>query len=223
MKQYNSNLALLALSLGGLGIGTSEFAVMGLLPQIADGLNITIPQAGHIISAYALGVVAGAPLFAIWTVKWDRTTTLLILMVVFTVGNMLSALSANNYMMLLFRFISGLPHGAYFGIAAVTATRLVDKSKRGHAVSMVMIGLSVANVISVPLITLLGQAVGWRWPFLIIGLLGLITMDAITFSVPRVAAHNAASIAKELSTKESQSTHDVANWHHCLWRIFCRL
>ncbi|MFT4246083.1 MAG: MFS transporter [Micrococcaceae bacterium] len=199
MKQYNSRNALLAMAIGGLGIGTTEFAVMGLLPQVADGLSITIPQAGHIISAYALGVVVGAPLFAVLTAKWNRKVTLIMLMVLFTIGNTFSGLAVNYPMMMVFRFVSGLPHGAYFGIAAVTGAALVGRAKRGYAVSMVMMGLTIANVISVPLITLLGQNIGWRWAFVIIGIIGLATILAIALAVPNVTADNNASMSKELT------------------------
>ncbi|MFT4185608.1 MAG: MFS transporter [Micrococcaceae bacterium] len=199
MKKFNSRNALLAMAIGGLGIGTTEFAVMGLLPQVADGLSITIPQAGHIISAYALGVVVGAPLFAVLTAKWNRKVTLIMLMVLFTIGNTFSGLAVNYHMMMVFRFVSGLPHGAYFGIAAVTGAALVGKAKRGYAVSMVMMGLTIANVVSVPLITLLGQNIGWRWAFVIIGIIGLATILAIALVVPNVTADRNASMSKELT------------------------
>ncbi|MFT4147742.1 MAG: MFS transporter [Micrococcaceae bacterium] len=194
----SANTALLALALGGLGIGSTEFAIMGLLPQVANGLRITIPQAGHLISAYALGVVIGAPIFAVLTAHMKRKPTLMMLMSIFTCGNALSAFAPGYHSMMLARFLAGLPHGAYFGIAAVTGAVLAGKGKRGHAISMIMMGLTIANVISVPLLTLMGQHIGWRWAFGVIAGIGLLTVLAIALIVPETGT-SGASIKGELS------------------------
>ena len=137
-------LILFALGTGGFAIGTSEFAVMGLMPEIARGLGINEPQVGHVISAYALGVVVGAPLLAILGARLSRRTLLLALMVFYALGNMASALSPGYHAMLLFRFIAGLPHGAYFGVAALVAASISRPDQRGQAVGRVMLGLSIA-------------------------------------------------------------------------------
>jgi DHA1 family inner membrane transport protein len=137
-------LILFALGMGGFAIGTSEFAVMGLMPEIARGMGISEPQVGHVISAYALGVVVGAPLLAILGARLPRRTLLLALMAFYALGNIASALSPGYHAMLLFRFIAGLPHGAYFGVAALVAASISRPEQRGQAVGRVMLGLSIA-------------------------------------------------------------------------------
>ncbi len=141
---------MLALALGGFGIGTTEFVAMGLLPEMASGLGVSEPVAGHVISAYALGVVVGAPLIAALTARVPRRTLLIALMVAFTVGNAASVFAPSYTTLMMARFVAGLPHGAYFGVAALVAAHLAEPGKRAKAVSMVMMGLSVANVIGVP-------------------------------------------------------------------------
>lgn len=191
--------AILSLAIGGFGIGTTEFAMMGLLPNVAEGVGVSVPTAGHVISAYALGVVVGAPLLVSVSAKMPRKTLALGLMVLFTVGNLLSVF-ANDYVTLLVtRFIAGLPHGAFFGVAAVLAASLVAPGKRGRAISMVMMGLSVSNVLGVPLATFVGQQFGWRWLFVLVGIIGAVTMVCIFVFVPAQKAHPDASLRKELS------------------------
>ncbi len=143
---------MLALALGGFGIGTTEFVAMGgLLPEMASGLGVSEPVAGHVISAYALGgVVVGAPLIAALTARVPRRTLLIALMVAFTVGNAASVFAPSYTTLMMARFVAGLPHGAYFGVAALVAAHLAEPGKRAKAVAMVMMGLSVANVIGVP-------------------------------------------------------------------------
>lgn len=190
--------AILALAIGGFGIGTTEFAMMGLLPNVAQGVGVSVPTAGHVISAYALGVVVGAPLLVAITAKMPRKALALSLMALFTVGNLLSIFAQDYTTLLVTRFIAGLPHGAFFGVAAVLAASLVAPTKRGRAISMVMMGLSVANVLGVPLATYVGQQFGWRWMFVLVGVIGAISMASIVFFVPAQKALPDASLRKEL-------------------------
>ena len=151
-----------ALALGGFAIGTTEFATMSLLPFFSKGLGIDEPTAGHVISAYALGVVVGAPLLAVIGARLSRRTLLVVLMALFGLANGLSALAPSYRWMLVFRFLSGLPHGAYFGIASLVAASLVPPDRRTQAVARVMLGLTTATIVGVPFANWLGQALGWR-------------------------------------------------------------
>lgn len=171
-------LAVLALALGGFGIGTTEFVAMGLLPDIAAGFGISEPTAGHVISAYALGVVVGAPVIAALTARWPRKALLLTLMAVFTLGNLASMLAPTYLTLVLARFVAGLPHGAFFGIAALAAAHLMGPQNRAKAVAYVLCGLTVATVLGVPLASWLGQALGWRSAFGLVVGIGLITLAA---------------------------------------------
>lgn len=171
-------LAVFALALGGFGIGTTEFVAMGLLPDIAHSFAITEPTAGHVISAYALGVVVGAPVIAALTARWPRKTLLLTLMAMFTVGNLVSMLAPTYLTLVIARFFSGLPHGAFFGIAALAAAHLMGPQNRAKAVAYVLSGLTVATVVGVPLASWLGQAAGWRSAFAVVVAVGLITLTA---------------------------------------------
>jgi DHA1 family inner membrane transport protein len=164
----------LALAVGGFAIGTTEFATMSLLPSMARDLQVDEPTAGHVISAYALGVVVGAPVIAILSARVARRTLLIYLMALFAVANGLSALAPDYHWMLLFRFVSGLPHGAYFGIACLVAAALVPVSQRTQAVGRVLLGLTIATIIGVPLANWLGQAFGWRWAFAVVTVLALV-------------------------------------------------
>ncbi|MFC8302076.1 MFS transporter [Specibacter sp. NPDC057265] len=195
--------AILSLAIGGFGIGTTEFAMMGLLPNVAEGVGVSVPTAGHVISAYALGVVLGAPLLVAAGARMPRKMLALALMALFTVGNLLSVLAQDYTALLVTRFIAGLPHGAFFGVAAVLAASLVAPTKRGRAISMVMMGLSVANVLGVPLATLVGQQFGWRWLFVLVGIIGIITMIAMTIFVPAQKAQPGASLRRELGALRS--------------------
>jgi len=191
-------LAHLALALGGFAIGTTEFATMSLLPDFARDLHIDAPTAGHVISAYALGVVVGAPTLAVLGAKLSRRTLLILLMLAFALGNGLSALAPTYHWMMLFRFLSGLPHGAYFGIATLMAASLVPTRQRTRAVARVLLGLTVATIAGVPLANWLGQAVGWRWCFAIVAVLALSTATAVFFLAPREVPDTAASPLREL-------------------------
>lgn len=192
-------LAVLALALGGFAIGTTEFVTMGLLPQIADGVHISIPTAGHVVSAYALGVVVGAPLVAMFAARLRRRTVLIALMVAFAFGNLGSALSPNYPTLVAARFVSGLPHGAFFGIGSVVAASLVPLHRRTSAVAMMLAGLTVANVVGVPLATVLGQQLGWQWPYAFVSLVALVTIVAVVAWVPAQPAEAGSSARSELS------------------------
>lgn len=196
-------LAIAALALGGFAIGTTEFAAMGLLPQIAEGMSVSEPRAGWLISAYALGVVVGAPILAGLGARLPRKTMLIALMIAFAIGNIFSVIAPSFPLLFVSRFVAGLPHGAYFGVAALVAAGLVDPLKRARAVSMVMLGLSVANVVGVPLATWLGQNLGWRSAFMIVAGIGAATATAVTFLVPFEPAQPGASLRRELGSLKS--------------------
>ncbi|WP_442972447.1 MFS transporter [Rhodococcus sp. BH5] len=178
--------AMLALALGGFGIGTTEFVAMGLLPEMASGLGVSEPVAGHVISAYALGVVVGAPLIAALTARVPRRTLLIALMVAFTVGNAASVFAPSYTTLMMARFVAGLPHGAYFGVAALVAAHLAEPGKRAKAVATVMMGLSVANVIGVPVAAWIGQALGWRSAFALVAVIGVATVASLFVWIPRL-------------------------------------
>ncbi|MFD9908153.1 MFS transporter [Streptomyces sp. NPDC059063] len=185
-------LALLALAVGAFGIGTTEFVMMGLLPNVADDLHISIPIAGHLVSAYALGVVIGAPLLAAVTARLPRRRVLIGLMVLFVVGNALSAAASDYHLLLAARFLSGLPHGAFFGVGAVVATGLVAPERKARSVSLMFLGLTVANVVGVPVATLMGQQLGWRATFLAVSAIGLAAIAALALLVPADHGEGAA-------------------------------
>lgn len=190
--------AMLALALGGFGIGTVEFTTMGLLKEIERGLSLSTPQAGQLISAYALGVVIGAPVLAALGARLPRKTLVMTLAAFIAVANFSSVFAGDFPAMIISRFAAGLPHGAYFGAAAVLAGTLVAPTKRGWAISMVMSGLTVANVVGVPFATWLGQSFGWRLLFVVTALIGLAAVVMIWRFVPFEAAHAEASIRREL-------------------------
>ncbi|MGY3235468.1 MULTISPECIES: MFS transporter [unclassified Bradyrhizobium] len=178
-------IVLFSLAMGGFAIGTTEFASMSLLPFFAADLHIDEPTAGHAISAYALGVVLGAPLIAVIGARFARRTQLLALMAIFALGNALTALAPGFGAMIAARFLSGLPHGAYFGIAALVAASLVPQHRRSQAVGQVMLGLTVATIIGVPMANLIGQMAGWRASFGLVSGLALLTMLLCALFAPR--------------------------------------
>lgn len=177
-------LAVLALALGGFGIGTTEFVAMGLLPDIARSFDVSEPVAGHVISAYALGVVVGAPLIAAITARMARRTLLLALMAVFTLGNLASMLASSYETLVGARFLAGLPHGAYFGVAALVAAHLMGPQHRAKAVAHVLTGLTVATVLGVPVASWLGQSLGWRAAFGLVVAVGVLTLTALALWLP---------------------------------------
>ena len=189
---------LFALLLGGFGIGTTEFVMMGILPDIALSLGISIPQAGHLISAYALGVVVGAPSLVMLANKFAPKKILMALMLMFTVFNGLCVFAPNYESLFVFRFLSGLPHGAFFGVGAVVAARLADKGKEAQAVSMMFLGLTVANLLGVPLGTYLGHTLSWRYAFVLVAIAGLLTWLFLRVWMPVLEKDNAHSLRTQL-------------------------
>ncbi|MEV5544978.1 MFS transporter [Streptomyces sp. NPDC052309] len=197
-------LALLALAVGAFGIGTTEFVMMGLLPDVADDLTISIPTAGHLVSAYALGVVIGAPLLAAATARMPRRTVLIGLMALFVVGNALSALAPDHHWLLAARLLSGLPHGAFFGVGAVVATGMVAPERKARSVSLMFLGLTVANIAGVPVATAMGQHLGWRATFLGVSVIGVAAIAALALLVPRDhAPAHATGLRGELAALRS--------------------
>lgn len=178
--------SLLPLALGGFGIGMTEFVMMGILPDIAGGLQITIPQAGYLITAYALGVVVGAPTLVTLVAGRPPRSVLIWFMLMFAVFNAMSAFAPNFEIMMASRFLAGLPHGAFFGVGAVVASRLADKGKTAAAVASMFTGLTLANVLGVPLGTWIGHVIDWRLVFLIVAAIGLATMACLYKWVPYI-------------------------------------
>lgn len=191
-------LVMLALAIGGFAIGSTEFAAMSLLPYIASGLGIDEPKAAHAISAYALGVVVGAPIIAVLSARVPRRTLLMALMAAYGITNCLTALVPNYEWLLVLRFLSGMPHGAYFGVAALVAASLVGPKERTTAIARVMLGLTVATIIGVPAATYLGQAFGWQAGFALTGLLALATFIMVALFAPRDRPDEDASPLREL-------------------------
>ena len=197
--RFSFALAVVALATGGFAIGTTEFVTMGLLPQIASGLSISIPEAGHLISAYALGVVVGAPTLAVIGAKLPRRGLLMGLIGAFAFFNLLTALVDDYAVVALVRFLDGVPHGAFFGLAVLTASDMVAPHRRGRAIALVMMGIPVANVAGVPLATLLGQQLGWRAAYVAVGLIALLSLVLIRFFVPATAGNSEATGRRELA------------------------
>lgn len=193
------NKNLVSLTLGGLGIGITEFVIMGLLPDIASNLHVSIPEAGHFIAAYALGVVVGAPLLVAFSGKLAPKKLLIILMIMFTVFNLSSAFATNYYALILTRFLSGLPHGAFFGVGAVVASKIAEKGKESQAISQMFAGLTLANLIGVPIGTYIGHNFSWHYTFILIGLVGLITIYSIKTWLPEVEQKKARSISGQFA------------------------
>ncbi|MQW75946.1 MFS transporter [Nocardioides sp. dk4132] len=185
--------------MGGFTIGTTEFVTMGLLPQVADGVGVSIPTAGHTISAYALGVVIGAPVLAYFGATWPRRALLLWLMGAYALFNLLSAAAPSYEVLALARFLDGLPHGIYFGVASLLAASLVPPERTGRAVASVMLGLSIANVVGVPAATWLGQVLGWRAAYVVAAVLAGITVVLVRAFVPARPGDPEATGRRELS------------------------
>ncbi|MFB7338040.1 MFS transporter [Streptomyces adustus] len=177
-------LALLALAVVAFGIGTTEFATMGLLPQIADGIGVSVPHAGNLVSAYALGVVVGAPVLTGICARVPHKRLLLLLTGLFVIGNVASAFAPGFGLLFAARFLAGLPHGALFGVGAVVASRLVAPERAARAVSKMFLGLTIANIVGVPAGTALGQEFGWRAAYAAVGVIGVIALVALALFVP---------------------------------------
>ena len=207
LSPARTRLALLALALGGFGIGSTEFVLLGLLPNIAKDLlpelyarspEVANAQAGWLASAYALGVVVGAPTIAAFAARFPRKKLLLVLAAAFTVGTVLSAVLPTFGLVLAARFLAGLPHGAYFGIASLVAASLMGPGKRGAGVAYVLSGLTIANVIGVPAITFLGQQAGWRVAYLAVAVIFGLTFVALALLVPHQPGDASATMKREL-------------------------
>jgi len=191
-------VALLALALSAFAIGTTEFVIMGLLPNVAGDLNVSIPSAGWLISGYALGVAIGAPIMAVLTAKLPRKKTLLLLMSIFIIGNVMCALSYSYGFLMLSRVITALCHGAFFGIGAVVAASLVAPNRRASAVALMFTGLTLANVLGVPLGTALGQAFGWRSTFWVVAVIGVASLFALYKKLPDKKEEVPTDLRKEI-------------------------
>ncbi|EMD0831265.1 MFS transporter [Morganella morganii] len=193
-----TNTALLSLSVGAFAIGATEFSPMGMLPEIAGSLAVSIPAAGMLVVVYALGVMLGAPVMTLLLIRRSPKAALVFLMSIFTAGNVLSALAPDYNTLLFARFITSLNHGAFFGIGAMVATRVVAKGKEAGAIAGMFMGLTIANIGGVPAITKLSQMLGWRESFFVVSLLGLLTMAALLRSLPRNMQGQELNLRREL-------------------------
>lgn len=193
------NWPLLALAVGAFGIGTTEFTPMGLLPVIADGVQVSIPSAGLLVSAYALGVMLGAPVMTLAFNRFGRRSALMLLMGIFTLGNVLSALAPNYTTLLLSRLVTSLNHGAFFGIGALVAASVVPKDRQASAVATMFMGLTIANVGGVPAATWVGQQIGWRMAFAGTAVLGLIAIASLWAALPKGERGAPADVRRELA------------------------
>ncbi|GAB2482625.1 MFS transporter [Comamonas humi] len=193
-----SSAALFALAIGAFAIGTTEFTPMGLLPVIADGVGVSIPTAGMLVSAYAIGVMASAPVMTLLFSRFGKRAALMALMVLFTVGNLLSAFAPSYTTLLLSRLITSLNHGAFFGIGAVVAASVVPKDKQASAIAMMFMGLTIANIGGVPAATWIGQQVGWRVAFGGTAVLGLVTIAALWLALPQGEPGTRPDVRREL-------------------------
>jgi DHA1 family inner membrane transport protein len=191
-------LALLALAMGAFSIGTTEFSPMGLLPVIASGVHVSIPTAGMLITAYAIGVMVGAPLMTIILSRWSRRSALMVSMGIFTLGNLLSAEASDYTTLLLARLVTSLNHGVFFGLGSLVAASVVPRHKQASAVATMFMGLTIANIGGVPAATWLGQAIGWRMSFLAIAGLGMLTILVLFAALPRGEAGQVPQVRKEL-------------------------
>lgn len=199
---------ILPLTLGGLAIGTTEFVIMALLPDVAKSLNISIPQAGHFISSYAAGVVVGAPILVAYAAKFPPKRILIFLMIAFTIFNGLSALSNDYYTMMILRFLSGLPHGAFFGVGIVVSSRLAKPGKQAQSIAMMFAGLTLANLAMVPFVTWLGHQLSWRYAFGVVSLIGLVTILALKFLLPYMNSLRTVGLKDELEFFKT-----IKAWH----------
>lgn len=205
------NYPLLALAIGAFGIGTTEFSPMGLLPVIARGVDVSIPAAGMLISAYAVGVMVGAPLMTLLLSHRARRSALIFLMAIFTLGNVLSAIAPDYMTLMLSRILTSLNHGAFFGLGSVVAASVVPKHKQASAVATMFMGLTLANIGGVPAATWLGETIGWRMSFLATAGLGVISMVSLFFSLPKGGAGARPEVKKELAVLMSAGAVCIAD------------
>lgn len=192
-------LALLVLALSSFAIGTTEFVIMGLLPEVAADLSVTIPQAGWLVTGYALAVAIGAPVMAVSTAKLKRRTALIALMAFFIAGNLLCALASGYWVLMIARIVTALCHGAFFGIGSVVAAGLVAEDRKARAVALMFTGLTLANVLGVPLGTAIGQAYGWRATFGVVTVIGIVTISGLIAILPRDKQQENGSILREIA------------------------
>jgi len=198
METRKFNWSLLALATGAFGIGVTEFSPMGMLPVIADGVGVSIPSAGLLVSAYAIGVMVGAPVMTLLFARFGRRTALMALMAIFTLGNIMSALSPDYWTLLAARIVTSLNHGAFFGLGAVVAASLVPKEKQASAVATMFMGLTIANIGGVPVATWVGQQIGWREAFAGTAVLGLLTIAALWLALPKGMPGQRPEVRSEL-------------------------
>ncbi|MFW2077894.1 MFS transporter [Acinetobacter sp. ULE_I010] len=192
------NFPLLALAIGAFAIGTTEFSPMGFLPQIAENLNISIPTAGMLITAYALGVMIGAPIMTLWFGQFSRRKALILAMAIFTIGNILAAIAPNYWGLMAARILTSLNHGVFFGIGSIVAISVVPKDKQASAVATMFMGLTIANIGGVPFATWVGQNIGWRMSFAAIAILGIITMFSLWKALPEGTVGQRPNVKAEL-------------------------
>lgn len=192
------NFPLLALAIGAFAIGTTEFSPMGFLPQIAENLNISIPTAGMLITAYALGVMIGAPIMTLWFGQFSRRKALILAMAIFTIGNILAAIAPNYWGLMAARILTSLNHGVFFGIGSIVAINVVPKDKQASAVATMFMGLTIANIGGVPFATWVGQNIGWRMSFAAIAILGIITMFSLWKALPEGTVGQRPNVKAEL-------------------------
>lgn len=190
--------SLISLAFGSFAIGMTEFTMMGILPDIAKDLSVDIPTAGHLIAIYALGVVVGAPILVLFSSKYPPKIVLLSLMLLFLVFHILFTLAPEYYSLMLTRFMSGLPHGAFFGVGSVVATRLADKGKEAQSIAIMFTGMTIANLLGVPLGTYIGHNFSWRWTYFFVSLCGAATMVAIYFWLPAMKASFQGNVFRQL-------------------------
>ncbi len=192
-------LALLVLALSSFAIGTTEFVIMGLLPEVAADLSVTIPQAGWLVTGYALAVALGAPVMAVSTARLKRRSALIMLMAFFIAGNLLCAIAPNYWVLMIARIVTALCHGAFFGIGSVVAANLVSEDRKARAVALMFIGLTLANVLGVPLGTAIGQAFGWRSTFWVVTAIGVVTIAGLIAALPRDGQEEQSGILREIA------------------------
>jgi DHA1 family inner membrane transport protein len=192
-------LAVFAFAICSFAIGTTEFVAIGLLPEISDALEISTPMAGHLVSAYALGVVVGAPLLIALGTRLPRRALLIALMAIFVLGNVASAVAPSFWTLFAARVVTALPHGAVFGLSAVVAAQLVPPGRRAAAISLAFLGLTLSSVVGAPGSTLLGQQLGWRWAFVLVTALGLLGLLALAATMPRLPRPEGVTLKREIA------------------------
>jgi DHA1 family inner membrane transport protein len=198
-KNFSMPPAIYALMLGAFGIGTTEFVIMGLLPEVAQQFHVSIASAGFLITGYALGVAVGAPFLSLLSLRFSQKTALISLMAIFTIGNLVCAIAPTYWVLMIARVITSFAHGTYFGIGALVATSLVRKDQQALAIALMLTGLTFANMIGVPLGTLLGQHFGWRSTFWAVAVFGPLTMMALAVWLPQDKNKLAIDVKQELS------------------------